>query len=134
LAIESIVYLTVEEAITLHILLMRTWEEVHFGIDRKDVLESALNRPKHSATYETADLVRQSATLCFGLIKNDPWLGGNKRTATFLMEVFLEMNDHSFVAQDKSIVDMALMVESDSWNVDEIEKWLKHAVEKIHNA
>jgi len=113
---------------------MRTWEEVHFGIDRKDVLESALNRPKHSATYEKADLVRQSATLCFGLIKNHPWLGGNKRTVTFLMEVFPEVNDHSLAAQDKWIVDMALLVESDSWNVDEIEKWLRPAIEKIHNA
>ncbi len=37
-------YISVEEAIILHILLMRRWREVYFGIDRKDLLESALNR------------------------------------------------------------------------------------------
>ncbi len=109
---------------------MREWRETRFGIDRKDLLESALNRPKQAANFESADLIRQSATLCFGLVKNHPWLGGNKRTATYLMEIFLEMNGFELIEKDEEIYQMVLLVESDVWKVEEIEIWLR---EKVKN-
>ncbi len=110
---------------------MRTWEEVRFGIDRRDLLESALNRPRHAASIENADLIRQAATLCFGLVKNHPWLGGNKRTATFLMETFLELNGFELTVADAEIVKMVLEIESDAWKVGEIENWLRINVKKV---
>lgn len=131
MATEETFYLSVEEAITLHILLMREWREVRFGVDRKDLLESALNRPKHAANFENAGLFNQAATLCFGLVKNHPWLGGNKRTATFLMEIFLEINGFELIAEDEDIYKMVLLIESDNWKTDEIENWLREKVEKI---
>ena len=131
MAIEEIFYLSTEEAISLHILLMRDWRETRFGIDRKDLLESALNRPKQSANFENADIYRQAATLCFGLVKNHPWLGGNKRTATFLTEVFLEMNGFELNATDEEIYKIVLLIESDAWKADEIDNWLREKAEKI---
>ncbi len=131
MAIEETFYLSIEEAITIHVLLMRNWQEIRFGVDRRDLLESALNRPKQAANYENADLIRQAATLCFGLIKNHPWVGGNKRTASFLTETFLEINDLELIAADEKIIEMVLAVESDVWEVGEIEKWLRSNVEKI---
>jgi len=110
---------------------MREWRETRFGVDRKDLLESALNRPKQAANFEDADLIRQAATLCFGLVKNHPWLGGNKRTATYLMEIFLEMNGFELAATDEEIFETVLKVESDAWKVDEIENWLRERIEKI---
>ncbi len=130
MATEESFYLSVEEAIKLHILLMREWREVHFGIDHKNLLESALNRPRQAANFEDADLIRQAATLCFGLIKNHPWLGGNKRTATYLMETFLETNDFELMATDEEVFEMVLEVESDAWKVDEIESWLRSKVKE----
>lgn len=131
MAIEEIFYLSTEEAISLHILLMRDWRETRFGIDRKDLLESALNRPKQSANFENADIYRQAATLCFGLVKNHPWLGGNKRSATFLTEVFLEINGFELNATDEEIYKIVLLIESDAWKADEIENWLREKTEKI---
>lgn len=131
MAIEEIFYVSVEEAIKLHILLMREWHEVRFGIDHKDLLESALNRPKQAANFEGANLIRQSATLCFGLVKNHPWLGGNKRTATHLMESFLEMNGFELIATDEEIFEIVLLIESDAWKVDEIENWLRGKIKRI---
>lgn len=131
MATEQIFYLSVEEAITLHILLMRRWQESRFGVDRRDLLESALNRPRQAGNFENADLPRQAATLCFGLVKNHPWLGGNKRTATYLMEVFLELNDLELTATDEEIIEIVLEVESGVWKVDEIENWLRNKIKKI---
>jgi death on curing protein len=72
-------YLTYPEAVMLHIMLMRRLGESHFGVFDRTLVESALARPRHAATFEGANLMRQAATRCFGLIKNHPWLGGNKR-------------------------------------------------------
>lgn len=130
MATKETFYVSVEEAITLHILLMREWREVRFGVDRRGLLESAVNRPKQAANFENADLIRQSATFCFGLVKNHPWLGGNKRTATYLMEIFLEMNDFELTAADEEIYEMVLLVESNAWKVNEIEVWLRATVRK----
>ena len=109
---------------------MRQWHEVHFGIDRKDLLESALNRPKQAANFEDADLIKQAASLCFGLIKNHPWYGGNKRTGTFLMEVFLEMNGFVVSASDKEMVELALSIDLGKYDAEAIIRWLSKHVER----
>lgn len=133
MAIEDVVYLEYEEAVWLHFRLMWEWKEIRFGVDRRELLESALARPKQAAFYENADLVRQAATLCFGLIKNHPWQGGNKRTATFLMRIFLRRNGFQLKYKISEVIEMVLAVESDAWKVDEIENWLRTKVEKINN-
>ena len=132
MAIDVTHYISVEAAICIHILLMREWRESHFGVDRKDLLESALNRPRHAENFVDADIPHQAATLCFGLIKNHPWIGGNKRTATFLMEIFLKLNNLILDATDEEIHKMALCVESDSWKVVDIERWLGSLVTDLN--
>ena len=131
MATEETVYLEFDDAVWFHFRLMWEWKEIRFGIDRRDLLESALARPKQAAVYENADIIRQAATLCFGLIKNHPWLGGNKRTATYLMRIFLKSNGYQLKFEISEMIEMVLAVESDKWKVDEIENWLRERVEKI---
>ena len=110
-------------AVDLHFALMKTWGEKRFGLENHDLIESALARPRHAAVYENADIIRQSATLCFGLIKNHPWTGGNKRTASFLMDEFLFINQVELIATSHDLNEMSLAVESNAWLIDEIETW-----------
>jgi len=131
LAIEDFVYLTVQEAVKFHVLYLRKLGETRFGVFDRNLIESALARPQHAATYENADLIRQASTLCFGLIKNHPWEGGNKRTATFLTNLFLKRNGWRLDANTSEIVEMVLAVESDKWKADEIENWLRPRASKI---
>lgn len=131
MAIENFFYIDYLEAVDLHFALMKMWGETRYGVDSRDLIESALARPKHAAVYESADLTRQAATLCFGLIKNHPWTGGNKRTASFLMEEFLLRNGFELTATSEDLVEMVLAVESDKWKVDEIESWLRERTQKI---
>jgi death-on-curing protein len=122
---EGISYIDYPEAVRLHFELMELWGESRKGVDFRELLESALARPRNAVVYENADLIRQAATLCFGLIKNHPWAGGNKRTASFLMDDFLFRNGSELTATSKSLLEMVLAVESDRWKVDEIENWLR---------
>ena len=125
LAISEIIYLTYEDVIFLHFDQMRLAGETRIGVYDRDLIRSALARPKHSSRYENADIVRQAATLYFGFIKNHPWLGGNKRTATAIVEAFLMLNGFEVVAKTREIVDLVLAIESDHYGVDEIEEWLR---------
>lgn len=131
MATKEIVYLTYLETVGHHFELMWAEGEIRFGVDSPDLIKSALARPQQAAVYENADLIRQAATLCFGLIKNHPWLGGNKRTATYLTEIFLELNGYRINYELVEIIELSLNVESDIWKVDEIENWLRERIEKI---
>lgn len=133
MATKKFSYLDYAEAVGHHFNLMLAYGEIRFGIDNPDLIDSALARPKHAAFYENADVVRQAATLCFGLIKNHPWLGGNKRTATYLMEIFLESNGYFLNYELFEIIKFVLNIESDVWKVDEIENCLREKVKEIIN-
>lgn len=121
-------YIEYPEAVAFHIRLMRRLGENRFGVDHKGLIASALARPQQAAVYEDADLIRQAATLLYGLIKNHPWLGGNKRTASFLMKLFLRRNGLLLAASLEEEIAMVYEVEADRWKVDEIETWLRQNV------
>ena len=110
---------------------MQVLGENRYGVDSRDLIDSALARPRHAAVYENADIIRQSATLLFGLIKNHPWLGGNKRTATTLLQRFLEKNGYRKNWTIAEQIELVLAVEADAWNVDEIETWLRERIVEL---
>ncbi len=122
---KEIRYLTYTEALLLHFREMRRFGETRYGVFDRTLIESALARPRHAAVYENADLIRQAATLCFGLIKNHPWLGGNKRTATALTEIFLRLNGWKSSALVAEKVGLVLAIEADQLGIDEIEAWYR---------
>ena len=123
---DDVRYLTYTDAVLIHILLMRKAGETRFGAFDRNLVESAMARPQHAANYEGADLIRQAALLCHSLIKNHPWVGGNKRTATAIVRSFLRRNRMRLIAQIDEVVDLVLAVEADLCDVDEIENWLRH--------
>ncbi|MEQ1604920.1 MAG: type II toxin-antitoxin system death-on-curing family toxin [Pyrinomonadaceae bacterium] len=128
---EKIIYLSLSEAVKFHVLLMRRVGEERFGVFDRALVDSALTRPKYAAQYENADIVRQAATLLFGLIKSHPWIGGNKRTATLITSLFLKRNGQKIVSPTKDLVKLCLKIEANEWEVYEIDEWLRPRIEKI---
>ena len=112
---------------------MKLVGETSFGVDHRSLIESALARPRQAAAYENADIIRQAATLYFGLIKNHLWLGGNKRTATAITDDFLRRNRYEIKVSMKEIVSLVLAIESDEFGVDEIESWLREKTVPVSN-
>jgi len=131
LATEVVRYLSYLDALFIHFELMQLMGEPRRGVFDRSLLESALARPQQSAAYENADLIRQAATLCYGLIKNHPWLGGNKRTATAIVNEFLKRNGFVLAASIAETVDLVLAVEASRWDVAEIESWLRRHATRI---
>lgn len=126
MATDGVVYLSYAEAVLAHIELMRYLGETRYGVFDRTLVESALARPRQAAAYESADLSVQAATLLYGLIKNHPWVGGNKRTATALTQIFLRRNGLQIVARLDELLELVYAVEDDRWQVEEVEAWLRH--------
>jgi death-on-curing protein len=85
-------FLTVDEVVDLH---QEAIERFGGAVGVRDVggLESAVAAPEYLAHYEPdADLPLLAATLMERIIRNHPFVDGNKRSGTAAMLVFLELN------------------------------------------
>lgn len=97
------------------------------------LLESAVVRPQ--ASFEGEDLYPniylKAGALVHGLLRNHPFVDGNKRTSMYSAMTFLELNGYKFVAGQKEVVVFALKVENDKVSVEQIAKWLKEHTKKL---
>lgn len=123
-------YLSVQEVISLHSLLIRQ-SGGSSGLRDRGALESAVAQPEAGFGGEEfyPDLATKAAALGHSLIQNHPFVDGNKRIGHAAMEVFLLLNgyeiDASVDEQEKFILEVA------SGKVSRIEmgEWLsKHVV------
>lgn len=105
-------YLSVVEILELHEAIIASSGGSH-GIRDLGALDSAVNQPRltfdHSALYP--DVISKAAALCFSLVKNHPFIDGNKRVGHAAMETFLILNGFEIDAgvheQERLIVDLA---------------------------
>jgi death-on-curing protein len=79
------------------------------GLRDSALLHSALARPKNAAAYGDAhDIVGMAAALTAGIVKNHPFLDGNKRTGFVAGILFLELNGHRFTAAEDATAEAVL--------------------------
>lgn len=71
------------------------------GIRDDGLLESALARPENLAAYGEPDVADLAAAYATGLIKNHPFVDGNKRTGYIAAELFLALNGYRLAASDQ---------------------------------
>ena len=66
------------------------------------MLSSALARPKNSFAYSNPkpDFSALAASYAFGIVKNHPFVDGNKRTAFVVCRTFLKLNGHDINATE----------------------------------
>ena len=81
------------------------------GLRDEGLLKSALARPQNLAAYGDApDLVGMAASYTAGIIKNHPFVDGNKRTGFVTGVLFLELNGYRFTATQEAAADMVLQL------------------------
>lgn len=73
------------------------------GIRDEGLLESALARPKQKFSYASGSTVIElAAAYTFGIVRNHPFLDGNKRTGFVAGILFLELNGFRFLASEEA--------------------------------
>lgn len=92
---------------------------------------SALSRPQNLASYGNPDVADLAAAYAWGIIRNHPFVDGNKRVALILCETFLIINGYELDADDVSLT-MAF-VELAAGTMDEatLAKWLQSRIRRI---
>ena len=99
------------------------------GIREVFLLDSALAKPKNVYVCgENVTLPRLAASYAFGIVRNHPFLDGNKRTALVICEGFLLLNGLIVVAppEEKYLTYMGLAAGHVS--EEEFSEWLANHV------
>jgi death-on-curing protein len=98
------------------------------GIRDLNGLQSALAQPR--MTFEGKDLypsvAAKAAALGFSLIRNHPFIDGNKRVGHAAMELFLVLNGHEIEASVEDQEAVILGVASGDIDREEFLSWLEH--------
>jgi len=104
-------FLDLEEVLEIHNDQIKRYGGTG-GIRDLGLLQSALATPQagSSTEYYHADLFEMAAAYLFHIVKNHPFLDGNKRTGIAAALVFLELNGVEFRATNEALVDTVLAV------------------------
>ena len=95
------------------------------GVRDEGLLESALARPLNRASYGKPDTAELAAIYAIAIVKNHPFIDGNKRTGYVAMELFLGLNGMSFVATDADAVITTLKMAAGDLSNDAFTLWVK---------
>lgn len=95
------------------------------GVRDEGLLDSALARPKNSFLYESPSLFELAAEYALGLVKNHPFLDGNKRIGFMAAYIFLGANGHELDASEPETVLNTLALAAGEIGADEYAAWLK---------
>jgi death-on-curing protein len=119
-------YLTFEEIIAIHDYAIR-----EFGgspeVGSVARLEAVVASPRQTMFGQELypDLFSKAAILIFLLIKDHPFVDGNKRTGLFGLFEFLERNDCTVVAPNDELYQFTLDIATSKLDKEQIEKWLR---------
>ena len=95
------------------------------GLRDEGLLDSALARPQHLHHYEDcSELSRLAAAYAAGIIRNHPFVDGNKRTGFMAAYVFLGRNGRTLTADEVSATVMTLRLAASEIDEDEYAVWL----------
>lgn len=122
----KIKFLSLPDVTRLHLDQIKTFGGTN-GIRDLNSLKSALSTPK--ATYDGQFLHptihEMASAYLFHIVKNHPFIDGNKRTGTMAMLVFLAINDYDFNAPGKDLLETVLQVAQGKVNKSELAIFIK---------
>jgi death-on-curing protein len=120
------IYLTAQQILFLHARLVAETGGSH-GLRDLNSLLSAAERPR--ASFDDQDLYPglfiKAAALMDSLIRNHPFVDGNKRTGIAAAVLFLRINGYRLVATNDDLEKFTLAVAKAQHTLDEIEAWLQ---------
>jgi len=112
-----------EECLALHDLLLSQYGGCA-GLRDPGLLDSALARPHQLFSYGSPSLAELAASFATGIIKNHPFLDGNKRTGFMMGAAFLELNGREFLASEADAVVRTLALAASEMTEEAYALWL----------
>jgi death on curing protein len=98
------------------------------GVRDEGALQSALARPRSLAGYGDPDAPALGAAYAFGVVRNHPFVDGNKRTAWVLARLFLQLNGASLEFREAEAVLVMLSLAAGEIGEEELAGWFRERV------
>ena len=119
-------YLTPEQVLFLHSRLISVIGGGH-GVRDLGMLLSALGKPQ--ATFDEKelypDIMMKAAALMDSLVRNHPFMDGNKRTAITASAMFLRMNGYLLIVENIELVHFTLACAQSQLSLEKIAEWFR---------
>jgi len=97
------------------------------GMRNEGLLDSALGMPINQYFYGSTNLAELAAAYAYGIIKNHPFLDGNKRTSFVSMKTFLLRNNLSLSLPKEEAITTFLELAASNITEKTLAKWInKH--------
>ena len=123
-------WLTREECLALHDMMLAQYGGCS-GIRDEGLLESALARPQQLHHYGKPTIPEMAAAYSAGIVKNHPFLDGNKRTGFMMGAGFLERNGCEFFASEVEVVLRTLALAAGEMTEADYAAWLKENSKRV---
>jgi death-on-curing protein len=122
-------YLSVRQVRALHEALLQATGGAP-GIRGRDLLESAVARPRASFAGEDLypSLPAKAAALMHSLVRNHPFVDGNKRTGIAAAELFLLANQCRLDADNQSLEDLTSAVAAGTIEQEHLRIWFEQHI------
>jgi death-on-curing protein len=117
-------WLSREECLALHAMMLSQYGGGE-GLRDDHMLESALAKPQQLFAYGKPTMSDLAASYVFGVVKNHPFIDGNKRTGFMLGAGFLERNGYEFHASEADAAVRTLALAAGEMSEAEFAAWLK---------
>jgi death-on-curing protein len=97
------------------------------GVRDPGLLASALARPRQLLAYSEPppDLAALAAAYAFGILRNYPFIDGNKRAALVAMRTFLKLNGHDLAASQEEKYRTVLALADGRLSEEEFAEWVR---------
>jgi death-on-curing protein len=118
------VWITREDCLAYHESLLERFGGLS-GIRDESLLDSALNRPKHLFAYGKPSIFQMAASYARGIVKNHPFLDGNKRAGFIAAALFIETNGFRFQAPEEEAVLETLSLAAGETSEEAYTAWLE---------
>ena len=96
------------------------------GIRDEGLLSSALARPKQKANYGDSSVFDLAAAYAYGIIRNHPFVDGNKRTGFLVAYVFLNINGWELRSREVEAVNAVIDLAAGEMDEPCFSDWLKN--------
>lgn len=95
------------------------------GVRNRELIESALARPRNKWQYEGADVFALAAPCGFGIAKNHGLEDGNKRTAFMSLYTFLGLNGYDLDAPEPDVVTVMTAIAEGKLPEEGLADWIR---------
>lgn len=120
------VWIDVADVLSFHEVMLARFGGLP-GVRDAALLDSAVNRPRQLFAYGAPDLFALAAAVAEGIVRNHPFLDGNKRAGFMAAALFLEVNGWSFQAVEEDVVVRTLALAAGAIGGAEYARWLRGA-------